>query len=109
MRESAILAKMQALVRENRILISAHGYDEMAADGISSEDALAGLLTAEAIEEYPDAAKGPTVLVLEYDSSGAVLHVVWGIPKGFDGPAVLVTAYRPDPERWSDDLRRRKK
>jgi hypothetical protein len=32
------------------------------------------------------------------------VHVIWGIPKGKDSPAVLVTAYRPDPERWSDDF-----
>jgi hypothetical protein len=32
-----------------------------------------------------------------------------GIPKGSSSPAVLVTAYRPDPERWMDDFRRRKK
>ena len=25
-----------------------------------------------------------------------------------DSPAVLVTAYRPDPERWSDDFLGRK-
>jgi hypothetical protein len=36
------------------------------------------------------------------------IHVVWGIPRDATSPAVLVTAYRPDPERWSDDFRRRK-
>lgn len=25
-------------------------------------------------------------------------HVVWGIPIGKSSPAVIVTAYRPDPE-----------
>jgi hypothetical protein len=30
------------------------------------------------------------------------IHVVWGIPKGCKSPAVLVTAYRPDPEVWEE-------
>ena len=37
------------------------------------------------------------------------LHVVWGIPKGHDGPAVLVTAYRPDPKRWNETFTERKR
>jgi hypothetical protein len=48
------------------------------------------------------------VLVLQHDRSGKAIHAVWGIPRGKDLPAVLVTAYRPDPERWSDDFLRRK-
>jgi hypothetical protein len=36
------------------------------------------------------------------------VHAVWGIPKGATGPAVLVTAYRPDPSRWSEDFMRRR-
>jgi hypothetical protein len=35
--------------------------------------------------------------------------VVWGIPKGQEKPAVVVTAYRPDSNKWSDDYLRRKK
>jgi class 3 adenylate cyclase len=32
----------------------------------------------------------------------------WGIPRGQTAPAVLVTAYRPDPARWTDDFLRRR-
>jgi hypothetical protein len=31
----------------------------------------------------------------------APVHMVWGIRKDSQGPAVLVTAYRPDPLLWS--------
>ena len=36
------------------------------------------------------------------------IHVVWGIPWGQISPAVLVTAYRPDPARWTEDFLRRR-
>jgi hypothetical protein len=41
------------------------------------------------------------------DGHGNAIHAVWGIPKNELSPAVLVTAYRPDPERWVDDYSRR--
>jgi hypothetical protein len=109
MRERGILERVTALVEQGDVLISAHGYDELADDGIQSRDALAGLAAAEVIEEYPEAAKGPCVLVLEWDDTGSPFHVVWGIPKGLERPAVLITAYRPDPGRcvWALLLRRR--
>jgi hypothetical protein len=45
---------------------------------------------------------------LQKDRTGAPVHVVWGIPKGYDKPVVLVTAYRPDPERWDETFTRRR-
>ncbi|WP_370445912.1 DUF4258 domain-containing protein [Acidiferrobacter sp. SPIII_3] len=51
---------------------------------------------------------GPCALLLQKDGSGAPIHVVWGIPKGHDRPAVLVTVYRPDPVRWDPSFTRRR-
>jgi Domain of unknown function (DUF4258) len=88
--------------------ISEHGYDEMIQDGIYARDVLAGLNGGIVIEDYPQYPKGPCVLVLQKDGQGKPIHVVWGIPRGQTSPAVVITAYRPDPERWTDDFMRRK-
>jgi hypothetical protein len=106
---SSTLRQVIALVAEGEVRISDHGYDELAADGILVRDLIASIQTAEPVEDYPEFAKGACVLVLQQDRDGNLVHAVWGIPKGEAGPAVLVTAYRPDPKKWSDDLRRRTK
>lgn len=71
-------------------------------------DVLDGVDSGFVVEDYPEFAKGPSVLVLQKDASGRPIHVLWGIPRGNTEPAVVVTAYRPDPARWSDDFAKRK-
>ena len=105
---SQTFVQIQRLVADGQVRISLHGYEQLAEDGLLAGEVLAGIPTAEIVEDYPEYPKGPCVLVLQQDSVGAPVHVVWGIPKGKDAPAVLVTAYRPDPERWTSDYKQRR-
>lgn len=105
---SGTLEKVRALVSRGEVHVSLHGYEELAADEIRVRDALASLDGAVVIEDYPSYPKGPCVLVLGYDAEGQPIHVVWGIPAGKTTPAVLVTAYRPSPEKWDETWRRRR-
>ena len=108
METNKTLEQIMALVKHREVMISDHGYDELAEDAISVKDIISSVMNGIIVEDYPDYFKGPCVLVLQKDRQGNPIHAVWGIPKGSSSPAVLVTAYRPDPNRWSNDCMRRK-
>ena len=100
--------KVRALVQNGEVRVSDHGYEEMSDEDILARDVLAGVFDGVVVEDYPMYAKGPCVLVLQMDLDRRPIHVVWGIPKNLSSPAVVVTAYRPNPDLWSEDFTRRK-
>jgi hypothetical protein len=105
---SETLRRVQTLVLSGDYRVSDHGFDELEEDDIVASEVIAGVAEAVAIEDYPDRIRGPSVLTLQYDGAGRAIHVVWGIPSGRRSPAILVTAYRPNPETWDSDFRKRK-
>jgi len=100
--------RIKEIIGQGHILVSDHGYDELDEDRITAREVIEGIHEAIVVEEYPHYPKGPCVLVLQKDHAGKPIHVVWGIPRGYNKPAVLVTAYRPNPERWDNNFMKRR-
>lgn len=96
------------LIERGEVRVSAHGHDELAQDGILVREVMSGVAEAIVVEDYPDYVKGPTVLVLQRGRRDDPIHVVRGIPRDMESPAVLVTAYRPDSDRWYNGFMERK-
>jgi hypothetical protein len=105
---SQTLKIVQAAVARGEVLISDHAYDRIAENDIVAQEIADGVRTAMLVEDYPDYHKGPSILVLQRDRNNKPIHVVWGLRKGTSSPAVIITAYRPDPQLWTDDFRRRR-
>lgn len=105
--DSATFRFICQCVREGLVRVSAHALKEAAADRLMIHEVEAATLSGECIEDYPDDPRGPSCLLLGRLPNGAAVHALWG----FDAPsrqAILVTVYLPDPQRWSEDLRRRR-
>ena len=105
---SSTLDAVREFVANGNVRISEHGYDELSDDDILVRDLLIGISSATVVEDYPAFPKGAAVLVLQFDGNNRPIHAVWGIPKGFTSPAVLVTAYRPDTAKWNDNFTERR-
>ena len=104
---SGTFEKIIELVQRGEIVVSAHGRENLRERGLTVATLVRTLSRGEVVEDYPEYYAGPSVLVLQRGSDDVQIHALWGIEKGTSGPAVLITAYRPDPVRWSADFRRR--
>lgn len=105
---SKFLRQIRELIKASEVRISEHGYEELTEDSLTVEEVIAGIEEAVIVEEYLDYPKGRCILVLQKDQFGEAIHVVWGIPKGYDKPAVLITSYRPSLEKWDESFLRRR-
>lgn len=104
---SQTLVAIQSLAARGEYRFSRHALEELEADGILPLEVVHGIQSAVVVEDYPEHRRGPCVLVLCRGEQGEPIHAVWGLQAGTTTPAVLVTAYRPDPAEWSPDFLRR--
>jgi hypothetical protein len=94
-------------VRSGRVRITDHADEEAAADRLKIEEIFYSVLHGEVIEDYPTDKPYPSCLILGRTSEGVAVHSVWAY-KMENRWAVLVTVYRPDPERWVNWRERRR-
>ncbi|MBI4558127.1 MAG: DUF4258 domain-containing protein [Candidatus Hydrogenedentes bacterium] len=95
-------------IRANRIRITNHADEEAQLDGLALADISLSVLRGEIIEKYADDKPYPSCLIFGHSANNEPIHSVWAY-NAETRFAVLVTVYRPDPERWIDWRSRRKR
>jgi len=90
-----------------RILFLPHAIRQMSRPErmISAREVEGILRIGEVIEDYPEDARGHSCLLLGRGESGRPIHVVCGPRQDY---VAVISAYLPDPTRWSDDFRSRR-
>ena len=87
-------------IRNNRVRITDHADEEAIDDGLRFEEIYFSVMHGEVIEEYNDKPY-PSCLIMGKNFSGEPIHSVWAYnPENLW--TVLITVYRPNPERWID-------
>jgi Domain of unknown function (DUF4258) len=103
------LAAIAAATRQGDVQIGPHTQDEMRQEGFSAADVIEALTSpeAEVIEDYPDDPRGASCLLFGRARGRSVHLVVTSPPR----PLFVITVYDPalQPERWSQDFRRRRR
>ena len=94
-------------LRSALVRFSSHALSEAEEDGLILSHIEAACVVGECIEDYPTDPRGPSCLVRGKLADGSIVHALWG----FDAPsrqAILITVYLPDPQRWTEDFRKRR-
>jgi hypothetical protein len=76
-----------------------HAYEEANADRLKFDEVYFSALNGVVIEEYQDDSPYPSVLVFGQTFGGDPVHSVWAYNQ-MKRWTVLITVYRPDPNRW---------
>ncbi len=82
-----------------------HAIERMFQRNISEKQVAEAVGNGEVIETYADDKPYPSYLVLGY-GQGVEFHVVYAIDE--DDNIIIITVYRPSPEKWKNDLKTRK-
>lgn len=94
-------------IRANRIRITDHADEEAHADNLTFEEIFFSVIKGEIIEDYPTDRPYPSCLIFGQNFSGEPIHSVWAYNEE-NKWTVLITVYRPDPNRWINWRERRK-
>jgi hypothetical protein len=94
-------------LQANRIRITDHADKECEADQLTFDEVYFSVFHGEIIEDYPNDRPYPSCLIYGHTFSGDPVHSVWAL-NNENNWTVLITVYRPDPDRWINFRIRRK-
>jgi hypothetical protein len=98
---------IQQCIRQRKIKWSYHVNMRLRERFISRQKILESVEAFEIIEEYPDDKYLPSYLIYSRHQ-GSVFHVLFAVDIS-GGNVRIVTAYRPNPEQWEEDLKTRRR
>jgi hypothetical protein len=81
---SDTLARVKELAASANVVVSEHAYERLDENNITTLDIEAGIGGAVAVEDYPDAHRGPSVLALQRDTNRGDDPRRVGLAKGHD-------------------------
>jgi hypothetical protein len=94
-------------IRTDRVRITDHADEEANSDRLTFDEIYFSVFHGEIIEEYEEDRPYPSCLVFGKTFGGDPIHSVWAYNKETQW-AVLITVYRPDPNRWVEWRNRRR-
>ena len=94
-------------IEKERVLITDHADEEAHADGLKMDEIYFSVIQGEIIENYLSDKPFPSCLIYGQSFAGDKIHSVWAYDDK-SRQAILITVYRPDPNRWSNGRKRRR-
>ena len=101
----SLLDSIRRKIGEGNYWFTLHASERMIERDIAVAEVVEALLskTAEIIEDYPNAPRGSSCLVLGKTARGRSLHVHSSYPPG----VAIITSYQPEPNDWVNERTRR--
>ncbi len=96
----------QNAIKERHIRITDHADEEAQNDKITYDEIYFSVLAGKIIEDYSVDKRYLSCLIYGNTSENEPVHSVWAYNKDTKW-TVLVTVYRPDPDKWINWQRRR--
>jgi len=93
------IEKIINAIRGSRVRITDHADEEAFDDRLTYEEIYSSVIQGEVIEDYPNDKPYPSCLIMGKNFLSEPIHSVWAY-NPVNQWAVLITVYRPDPERW---------
>ena len=93
--------ELRALCVDDTIMVTKHVSDRLRERGIKYSNIKRTIQQGEIVEDYPDDYPYPSCLISDGD-----IHVIAATGSG---KLWFITAYRPDPEKWVNGNKIRKK
>lgn len=93
------IADIIKAIQANCVNITQHARKEAREDSLLLDEIFYSTQNGEVIEDYPTDTPYPSCLIYGQNQAGDPVHSVWAYAADSQ-IAVLITVYRPDPNRW---------